>query len=241
MRYWSRVDQIRLADHAPELLEGLDASAKHRARDTVVAQTLSLAIGPWTPDVEQFNSAVLPDGALVIAGFLSRRVSVGNRTSLELIGPGDLLRPWVGGSPGGAIAADVEWEVHDRVKLALLDREFAECVAAWPPITTALMDRLVLRSRWLSFHLAVCAQRGIERRVLLLLWHLGDRWGIRESDGVYLPAPLKHELIAAAVGAARQTVTTAVAALQRAGRVSRRAGGTWLLHGNPPPELRRGT
>ena len=53
-----------------------------------------------------------------------------------------------------------------------------------------------------------------------------------------MPLPLGHQRLVDLVGARRQSVTTAMGGLTRAGSVSRRDNGDWVLHGDPPAELR---
>ena len=53
-----------------------------------------------------------------------------------------------------------------------------------------------------------------------------------------MPLPLSHQRLAEIVGAHRPSVTTAMGGLAKAGRVSRREDGNWLLHGDPPEKLR---
>jgi hypothetical protein len=57
-------------------------------------------------------------------------------------------------------------------------------------------------------------------------------------DGIVLPLPLGHQRLADLVGAHRPTVTTAIGDLTRAGSISRRDHGDWVLHGAPPEQLR---
>ena len=57
-------------------------------------------------------------------------------------------------------------------------------------------------------------------------------------DGIVVPLPLGHQRLADLVGAQRQSVTTAMGGLTRAGSLSRRDDGDWVLHGEPPEELR---
>lgn len=78
----------------------------------------------------------------------------------------------------------------------------------------------------------------MEDRLLLTLWHLAERWGRVGPDAILVPLPLSHQRLAHLVGAHRPSVTTAMGALARAGALSRRADGTWMLHGAPPAELR---
>ena len=58
------------------------------------------------------------------------------------------------------------------------------------------------------------------------------------NEGILVPLPLSHQRLAAIVGAHRLSVTTAMGALSKANRVSRRDDGAWLLHGDPPAKLR---
>ena len=77
----------------------------------------------------------------------------------------------------------------------------------------------------LSFRLAVLELKHVHLRVLLLLWHLSDRWGRVRRDGVHLELPLTHELIARMVGAHRTSVTVALRKLTGDGRLKRTASG----------------
>jgi CRP-like cAMP-binding protein len=86
--------------------------------------------------------------------------------------------------------------------------------------------------------LAIAHHQRVEDRLLLTLWHLAERWGKVTPDGIVLPLPLSHQRLAHIVGAHRPSVTTAMGALDKAGRVSRRDDGSWLLHGDPPEKLR---
>ena len=231
------MEGISLIERDPALFSGLANGEREQAGPLAVVTGLSLAPGPWNPGSETFNPQDLPGGALVVTGLLSRGVRVGKRTAREFLGPRDVLRPWVGTGRESSSTADVSWEVHSDAVLALLDRDFTDRVSRWPQVSEALMDRLLLRARWLAFCLAACAQTRTERRVLLLLWHFADRWGEPESAGANLPMRLTHELLAEAAGVARQTLSTAVSELQRSGLVSRTQGGAWRLHGPPPQEL----
>ena len=57
-------------------------------------------------------------------------------------------------------------------------------------------------------------------------------------DGVVVPPPLSHQRLADLIGAHRPSVTTAMGELTRAGTLSRRDDGDWVLHGAPPEKLR---
>lgn len=91
-----------------------------------------------------------------------------------------------------------------------------------------------MRSRWLAVDLAIGHGVGIERRLLLTLWHLADRWGRVTRDGVRLDLRLTHELLGDIVGARRPSVSTALGALTRSRLVEPLPESRWLLLGSPP-------
>jgi CRP/FNR family cyclic AMP-dependent transcriptional regulator len=228
--------RIRVLDREPDLAESLSEAEFAAARPCVVAPLIAYRRGPWRPAESSFDGDGCL-GLLVIEGLLVRRVTVGQRTCAELLGPGDLLAPWLRVGPGASIATEVSWEVEQAARLAVLDREFVRTAARWPPLMAAAARRAVLRAHWLAFHLAVCHMRRVDDRVLLVLWHFADRWGRMTPRGAELDLPLTHSLLAAVVGAYRPSVTVALRALSQAGRIERRARSHWLLPGSPPAEL----
>jgi CRP-like cAMP-binding protein len=68
---------------------------------------------------------------------------------------------------------------------------------------------------------------------MLFFWHLADRWGTVNADGVTVPLPVTHDVLAQLVCAQRPTVTTALRRLNEAGFLRRRADKTWLLTACP--------
>jgi CRP/FNR family cyclic AMP-dependent transcriptional regulator len=72
--------------------------------------------------------------------------------------------------------------------------------------------------------------------LLLLLWHLADRWGRVTPDGVRVALGVTHQTLADLVAARRPSVTTALQQLARQGLLGR-DGDAWLLLGDPPLSL----
>jgi hypothetical protein len=64
------------------------------------------------------------------------------------------------------------------------------------------------------------------------------RWGRVTPSGIQIDIPLTHRLLALVVGARRPSVTASARELSQAGRIEPQAGSRWLLHGDPPAELR---
>jgi CRP-like cAMP-binding protein len=116
----------------------------------------------------------------------------------------------------------------------VLDGAFAARIARWPQIGARLGDRMVLRARWLAYHLAICHLVRVEERVHLAFWQLAERWGRVTPSGVVIPIPLTHTIIANVVGARRPSTTTAIGRLTERDLLRRRSDGTWLLRGEPP-------
>lgn len=175
-------------------------------------------------------------GLLVLEGFLCRATEVKGRSSVEVLGRGDVLRPWEDDRAEAPVPVRSGHRMLSPVSLAVLDRRFVESVAAWPEVAEAVCGRLVDRARWLAVQLALSRLRRIDDRLHILFWHLADRWGRVQRDGsVACPVPVTHELLAAMIGAQRPTVTAALAQLTAEGQVSRCRKG-WVLHGPPPTE-----
>jgi hypothetical protein len=175
-------------------------------------------------------------GLLVIDGLLGRELLADDVASLELVGPGDVVRPWTESGEAFLLRAVVRWNALADTRLAILDARVAERLGGYPQVYAALMERCVLRSSRLAVTQAISQLNRVDRRVLVLLWHLAERWGKVTPDGIHLPLALSHRMIAQLVGARRPTVSTALAELGRTGEVRRTTDGTWLLTGAPAGE-----
>ena len=158
-----------------------------------------------------------------------RNVRVARQPRSELVGQGDLARPWEHDGAAASMPFEADWRVLEPARLAILDDRFLAIACRWPTVVSAILGRAVRRSHGLALQLAISDVRHIEPRLLLLFWHLADRWGRVGRDGVTIPLRLTHEVIAQLVGAQRPTVSTALQALSREGLLTRRADRTWLL------------
>jgi hypothetical protein len=226
---------VRIADHDPELFEGVADPAAAAAASA--AETEWLDVGGWSPERSDMDKRG-HFGVLVLEGAFIRRVELGPRDAVELLGPGDVGRPWVSWGGDSSISLSGNWRVHQRARIAYLDRRFAARVSPWPEVAAAIMDRIMRRQRFLAMHVALTQMPKLQTRLGVLFWYLADRWGRVTSDGVVIDLPLTHELVAGLVGARRPGVTSALGELQRTGELGRRADGRWVLHGEPPEEIR---
>jgi CRP-like cAMP-binding protein len=204
------------------------AAARHELRVAVHV----LETGPW--EIERL-SGTSPDhiGLLVVDGVLAREVLVSDTVSTELLGPGDVIRPWHLHETASLLRYAIRWNVLTRSRIALLDRRVAAHLASYPEVNAAVIDRVNERALRLSVTQAISQLNRVDRRLLALFWHLAERWGRMTPEGVALPMTLSHRMLGQLVGARRPTVSTALAELVKEGEVARREDGTWLLTGAP--------
>lgn len=213
----------------PDLGAEIEAGRRATAERSCLASVCELPRGQW--DVDGDGSGF---GLLVLSGALCRRVVHSERSGVELLGPGDLLRPWddrIGES--SSIPTDSNWTVVDPARLAVLDSAFARRAAPYPEIAIGLMRKGLLRARYMAVLAAIVGQRRIETRLNMLFWHLADRFGHVRGDWVDVPLALTHSQLADLVAARRPSVTTALGRLDERGVLHRGECG-WLLRGPAP-------
>jgi CRP/FNR family cyclic AMP-dependent transcriptional regulator len=228
---------VSLLEVDPDLIEYLDAWQAAAARSRAIARATTLRPGerdPWRL-IEVPNGHL---GLLVIDGLLTRNMTLLGRTTMELIGGGDILRPWDDAAERPSIPWTVSWSVHVPTRVALLDEHLAERVAAWPGIAAALVKRSIQRAQWVEHHLAILENPRVDVRLLLLFWQLADRWGTVGPGGVTVPLRLTHKTLGRLVRAQRPSITASLHAMSRCGLVDRQRDGTWLLRGEPSRQLR---
>ena len=171
---------------------------------------------------------------LVLDGLITREVGLGGPACAELIGPGDLIRPWDVGVDDGPLPLEVSWRVLEPTTIAVLGAPFGVLAAQWPALTAALVARATRRAQTLAVTQAIGCTTGVERRVLMLLWHLADRWGRVGPDGISVPLRLTHETIGRLIAARRPSVSSAMKKLEQQELVRRSDGHGWLLSAVPP-------
>ena len=224
---------VQLLEADPDLGMLLSDARRADAERELVVRTYEVPTGPW--DVTRLSGTSGDHvGLLILDGVLSRELVVADQVSAELLGPGDVIRPWQALNRASLLPVEAVWSVLSPVTVAALDRHFAVELARYPEITSVLLDRFGERSIRLATTQAISQLTRVDRRLRALFWHLAERWGRVSGQGVIVPLALTHRILGQLVGARRPTVSTALAELAERGELVRRPDGSWLLQGDPP-------
>jgi CRP/FNR family cyclic AMP-dependent transcriptional regulator len=215
------------------LAEVIPEQLRRSAVQECVAGVAVIPRGSWDG-----HGSAMPDGIglLVLDGLLIRHVGIAAGYGAELLGEGDLLRPWQEHDAQPALPHTTGWRVLEPTRLAVLDRQAAQRMAQYPELTGRLVGRALERSRNLAVNMAIVQQSRVQTRLHMLMWHLANRWGYVRADGVILPMALTHSVLSDLVAARRPTVSVTLSAMAKA-KLVRRVPEGWLLAGTPPGEL----
>src|SRR5215208_3377297 len=223
--------KLPLLDVDPDLGSLLPPDRREPARHELEVEVYRLPQGPWSAGGEDANPEHV--GLLLLEGVIAREVVVSDTVSTELLGPGDVVRPWSIQEPAGLLQLTVRWNALTESRVAVLDRRFAVQLGRWPEVNAALIDRVNDRAQRIATTQAISQLNRVDRRLLSLFWHLAERWGRITPDGVAIPLTLSHRMLGQLVGARRPTVSTAISDLAAREELVRRGDGTWLLKGEP--------
>ena len=223
---------ITLLDADPDLGRMLAPERLAEARRALVARRHLLRAGPWA-DRRLEQAAEDHLGLLILDGLVAHEVVMADTVSTHLLGPGDIVRPWRTADPGRLLQAERRWTVLVPAELAVLDARMGASLCRYPEVNAAVVERLAEQMQRMAVAQAIGRLTGVDRRLLALFWHLAERWGRVATDGIALPLPLSHGVLADLVGARRPTVSTALGKLTSRGEVDRLPDGTWLLRGEP--------
>lgn len=226
---------LRVLLEDPDLGSGLEGRRREAAERACLARAVVLSAGDWDAGLDADDVERSGFGFLVLSGTLCRRVGQRQHYGAELLGRGDLLRPWDRVGDWASIPTAWDMQVIQPARMAVLGAEFARRAAAYPEIAAALVSRALARARYLAIMAAIVSQPRVQTRVHMLFWHLADRFGRVDGDSVELDLPLTHALLGELVAATRPTVTTALSGL-RERKILLRQGHKWSLSGPAPGE-----
>jgi hypothetical protein len=228
-RFGAEVAPVRLLEADPDLARGIPAEQAMHARRHSLARAIAVNRRRWNPT--EISSAASPAwlGLYVLSGLLVRRTRVGSRDAGELLGPGDLFRPWDEDQGYEPLAVETDWLVLSPARVAVLDHHFVARMAPWPAVGAALAGRLSDRVRQQGALQAISHLPRADTRLLLTFWILADRVGTVRPDGVVVRLPLTHSVLATLIGSHRPTVTIALRTLADDGLLRRTSRAEWLM------------
>jgi CRP-like cAMP-binding protein len=137
--------------------------------------------------------------------------------TIGLLEQGDLLvrpiDPWAASGP------QVRCFAIEDALLHLVDRERMEAWLRDPALAANLVRVLSAQIADRELAVAIALEPRVERRLLLKLRQLAERWGRVTPDGIRLDLRLTHQELANMVGAVRESVTIALGRLAEAGEI----------------------
>jgi CRP-like cAMP-binding protein len=222
---------IALLDADPDLARGLDPERFAQARRECLCRQVEVPEGPWPDELSRLQPGDL--GLLVLEGRALRLGEVGSHRGAEVLGPGDLLRPADFAEPADVVPVVWRLSALTELRVAVLDRAAASRLARHPELVAGLLERALGRARHLVTSLAAAQAPRVDRRIMLLLWRLAERFGRVTPGGTLVELPLTHEMLSWLVAARRPAVSSALTRLQRAGALQRPRPDAWLLGGTP--------
>jgi CRP/FNR family cyclic AMP-dependent transcriptional regulator len=108
--------RVAVLDVDPELGQGLAPDQLAAARAVAITTVVTLPRGAWRPPARAGAGGHL--GLLVLDGLLTRTIGLLGRTSMQLLGAEDLVRPWDDDGSIGSVPRTVTWTVHEPARVA---------------------------------------------------------------------------------------------------------------------------
>jgi len=133
----------------------------------------------------------------------------GRENLLSILGPGEMFGELSLFDPGPRTATATA--VTDARLLSLAHDQVIGWVSEHPKVSLQLLGRLAQRLRRSNEVLADLVFSDVPGRVAKAIMDLGERFGVKKVDGLYVNHDLTQEELAQLVGASRETVNKALA------------------------------
>jgi CRP-like cAMP-binding protein len=212
-----------------ELFAGLDDHALADAVDGLASAVLQ----PGDEFVLHDHDVVcclVAEGRLALTVFAEEN----RERTIGMLEEGDVLvRPLQG---LGASGPHVRCFAAEASRLSLVDRDRLEAWMRTPELAAGLFRVLAAQIADRELAVAIALEPRVERRLLLKLRQLADRWGRVTPDGVRLDLRLTHQELANMVGAARESITIALGRLAASGDIEVRNRTILILPPHSDPE-----
>lgn len=196
------------------------------ARRAARGRLIRLRRGRCAPPRLETRQPIL--GFWIAEGLLCRETTLQDRRLIEFHGPGDILGPAPTDESPATMGEPALTALED-VSLIALGSTFIRAGARWPELIDAVTRRMEGQRRRLTAQALIIHLPQAKHRLLLMLWHLSQRWGHVTPSGLHLPLRLTHDILGQLIAARRPTVSLAVKELDGEDLVRRCRDGSWLL------------
>lgn len=219
---------VSLLDVEPELRSFLTKEELAEAR-RIALPVRTMKMGASAIELLQETDAF---GAIVLEGLLLHGVQIGERPSLRLVEPSNVV-PFTRSTPP-LPGATVSLRAATLSRIVLLEGRFLLATRRWPQLAALIYGRALESSERLATQLAISHLSRVDERLMALMWLLADDWGHVTPAGIRLRLALTHEALGELIGAKRPTVTLALKELSERGSLIRQDQ-DWVIL-DPPPE-----
>ncbi len=122
---------------------------------------------------------------------------------------------------GPAIIAGRRRRLVDSRVLWIGREQLVELTERSPHALRCVLSISEFKAEQLKKVIQILAETTVERRISMALRHLGRLYGIDHGDEVEIDGRFTHQEIAEMIGASRQSVTTLLVCLEKAGDIRR--------------------
>ena len=191
--------------HSTPLFSALDEEAAIALRQSMVPQTVNKGQTLFQEGEPGDRLYVVTEGTIK----LSHASGDGRESLLMVLGPGDMFGELSLFDPGPRTATASA--VTDSKVLGLGNTDLNPWLAGRPEVAKALLKALAHRLRRTNETMSDLVFADVPGRVAKALLELGEKFGTKTNDGLYVHHDLTQEELAQLVGASRETVNKALA------------------------------
>ena len=187
------------------LFSALDNEAAIALQQTMVPQSIKKGNTLFQEGDPGDRLYVVTEGKIK----LSHASGDGRESVLMVLGPGDMFGEISLFDPGPRTATASA--VTDSKVLSLSNTDLIPWLAGRPEVAQSLLQALAHRLRRTNETMSDLVFADVPGRVAKALLELGEKFGTKTADGMYVHHDLTQEELAQLVGASRETVNKALA------------------------------